>query len=130
MKILFLIAFVLSALVVFDTADNAQTKIRIRFAHGMSSAAVSGSISGYAYKDYIVRAAAGQEMKVKLDRQTRAVITILKPDGDNLEMGTETDEFDAALPVSGDYIVRVLMMRSEARRRGSFTNYRLTISIR
>ena len=69
-------------------------------------------------------------MKVKLDRQTRAVITILKPDGDNLEMATETDEFNGTLPVSANYVIRVLMMRSEARRRGSFTNYKLTISIR
>ena len=111
-------------------AADAQAKIRVRFARGTSSAAVAGSVRGYEYKDYIVGASAGQNMRVRLDRNTKAVFTIFQPGGDNLDMGTETDEYDAALPMSGDYVIRVMMMRSEARRRGSFTNYRLTISVR
>ena len=91
---------------------------------------LAGSIHGYAYKDYVVGAAAGQEMTVRLDPKTKAVFTIFRPDGENLEMAAETNEFNNSLSSTGDYVIRVLMMRSEARRRGSFTNFRFTLSIK
>jgi len=111
------------------TADG-QAKIRVRFARGTSSAAVAGSVSGYQYKDYVVGASAGQNLRVRPNEKTDAVFTVFQPDGNNLEGATEMNTFDGALPMSGDYVIRVMMMRYQARRRGSFTNYRLTISIR
>lgn len=131
MKIIMIgLTCVILAVGAFVSATDAQSKIRVRFARGTSSATVTGSVRGFQYKDYVVGASAGQNMRVRLDQNTNAVFTIFQPGGDNLDTAAETDEYDGALPASGDYVVRVMMMRNEARRRGSFTNYRLTISIR
>jgi hypothetical protein len=122
--------FVLAVLLMFDSTAAAQSRVRVHLARGASSSTLAGSIHGYAYKDYVVGAVAGQEMTVRLDPKTKAVFTIFRPDGENLEMAAETNEFNNSLSSTGDYVIRVLMMRSEARRRGSFTNFRLTISIK
>jgi hypothetical protein len=122
--------FVLAVLLMSVNAAAAQSRVRVRFARGASSSMLAGSIHGYAYKDYVVGAVAGQEMTVRLDPKTKAVFTIFRPDGENLEMAAETNEFNNTLSSTGDYVIRVLMMRSEARRRGSFANFRLTLSIK
>ena len=108
---------------------SAQTKIRVRFPRGTSNSTVSGTVHKYAYNDYVVGASAGQTIDVRLDKNTTCVFTIFKPDQDNLDTAAEQDEFTGELPVSGDYVVRVMMMRNDARHKGSVSNYRLTISI-
>ena len=129
-NIIITIAFAFLVLAASAMATDAQARIRVRFARGTSSAAVAGSVSGYQYKDYVVGATAGQNIRVRLNEKTDAVFTIFQPDSNNLEGATEMNSFDGELPMSGDYVIRVMMMRYQARRRGSFTNYRLTISIR
>lgn len=119
----------LAIVLCFVSGVSAQTKARVRFVRGASSSTVSGTVHGYGYIDYVVGASEGQTLDVRLDKNTKCVFTIFKPDQENLEMGTEQDEFTGELPVSGDYVIRVMMMRSDARRRGSVSNYRLTISI-
>jgi uncharacterized protein (DUF2249 family) len=42
----------------------------------------------------------------------------------------ETDHYSLETTESGDYIIRVFMMRSAARRKGAASNYTLTISIK
>ena len=120
--------FLTIILVVTGSAVTAQTKTRVRFARGASSANVSGTIRGYLYHDYVVRASAGQTIAVSLDPNTKCVLTVFKPDGYNLDIGADR-EFTSELPVSGDYEVRVLLMRSEARRK-TVSSYKLTISIK
>jgi hypothetical protein len=129
MKKLSLFTAVLVSLI-FASTTKAQTKTRIRFARGATSAVVTGTIRGFAYRDYIVKANASQTIDVRLGRNTQCYFTIFKPDGNNLDLGVERDEFTSELPDSGDYMIRVLMMRDDARRQGSVSNYRLTISIR
>jgi hypothetical protein len=110
---------------------SAQTKQRVRFARGASSSTVKGTVRGYAYRDYVIGASAGQTVDVRLTSpDTFSVFTIFMPNGDNLEGATQMDEFGGELPVSGDYVIRVGMMRAEARRRGSVSNYSLTVSIK
>ena len=106
-----------------------QTKLRVRFARGAASATVGGTVRGFAYKDYVVGASAGQTLDVHLDQKTSSVFTVFKPNGDNLEGAAEMNEFSTTLPVSGDYVIRVMMMRAQARRPNSISSYRLTISI-
>lgn len=114
----------------FGFTAASQARQRVSFARRASSATVSGTVRGYAYRDYIVRASAGQTLGVRLkSANTYTVFTVFQPGGDNLEGAAEMDEFSGALPSNGDYVVRVMMMRAGARRPGSFANYSLTISI-
>ncbi|HEX2639958.1 MAG TPA: hypothetical protein VHL50_05275 [Pyrinomonadaceae bacterium] len=129
-KVLLLALVTLCCLVFADTA-TAQAKQRVNFARGSSSATVRGTVRGYAYHDYVVRASAGQALELDLrSTHTYAVFSVLRPDGDNLEDAAERDNFIGELPTSGDYVIRVGMMRSGARRPGSVSNFTLTISIR
>jgi len=109
---------------------SAQSKARVRFARGATSAVVTATVRGYGYKDYVVGASSGQEMKVKVNGGASTVFTIFQPGGENLDGATEMDEFNATLPTSGDYVIRVMMMRSAARRPHSVSNYTLKISIK
>src|SRR5439155_25013561 len=111
-------------------ANSGQIKQRIRFARGSSSVAVSGTVRGYAYKDYVVGALAGQQISLRLNQNTSSVFTVFQPNGDNLDGATEMDEFNGTLHASGGYVIRVMMMRSDARRTRSKSNYTLRISIK
>lgn len=116
-----------------SAVDNisAQTKQRVRFAAGISSVSVKGTVGGYAYKDYLIKASAGQTIHVELtSSKTVSVLTIFLSNGDNLEGAAEMNEFTGELPTEGNYVIRVLMMRAEARRPGSISNYTLRISIK
>ena len=115
----------------FAGTAEAQVKHRVSFARGSSSATVRGTVRGYAYRDYVVRASAGQTLELALrSANPYSVFTVLKPDGNNLNDAAVRDQFSGELPVSGEYVVRVGMMRSGARRPGSMSNFTLTISIR
>lgn len=129
-KILFL--SILLASFAFLSADaSAQVRTRVRFPAGTHGTSVKGTVRGYEYRDYVVGASAGQTITVKLSSEARpSVFTVFLPNGDNLDMGAEQNDFSGELPVKGDYVVRVLMMRSEARRRGSVSNYTLKITIK
>jgi hypothetical protein len=130
MKNLFLSFAILFLLTAASENIPAQTKIRVRFARGATSAVVSGTVRGYAYKDYVVGTSAGQEITAKLNQATSSVLTIFQPNGDNLEGAAEMDEFTGTLPTSGDYVIRVMMVRADARRPRSVSNYTLKISIK
>ena len=128
-------AFLMAALIYLSMfaveSISAQTKQLVRFARGAASATTKGTVRGYAYRDYVIGARVGQTISVKLSSPNSfSVFTIFQPSGDNLEGASQMDEFTGELPVSGDYVIRVGVMRAEARRRGSISNYSLNISIR
>jgi hypothetical protein len=128
---LFVFTFIISLFFLGSIELSAQTKQRVRFAKGASSATVSGTVRGYEYRDYIVGARAGQTISVKLNsRNTFTVLAIFTPDGDDLEGAMQTRDFNGELPVNGDYVIRVGMMRAEARRKNSISNFRVRISVR
>jgi hypothetical protein len=107
---------------------QAQTKQRVRFATGEAEATLRGSISGYAYKDYLVRAKAGQVLSVMLESE-KAQFTVRKPNGANIDDAVGVADWVGELPSNGDYTIRVLMPRSAARRKGAATSYVLTVSV-
>ena len=121
----------LISVILLVTIASAQTKERVKFARGASAATVKGTVRGFAYHDYLVRASDGQTIDLRLTANgSPSVFTVFLPSEDNLEGASEMNDFSGDLPVSGDYVIRVLMMRSEARRKGSVSNYKLKISIR
>ena len=131
MKNLILVTCITFCCFAFAGTGAAQAKLRVSFARGASSATVRGTVRGYAYRDYVIGASSGQTLDVKVSsRNTYTVFTVFQPGGDNLDGASEMDEFSGELPTSGDYVVRVAMMRAGARRPGAVSNFSLTISIR
>jgi hypothetical protein len=115
---------------VFSSVVSSQIKQRVKFAKNSSSASVKGAVRGYDYIDYIVGSRAGQKISLKLSAaKTFPVFTVSLPNGENLEDAIERDQFSAELPETGDYVVRVFMMRAAARRKNSIAAYTLKISI-
>jgi hypothetical protein len=82
--------------------------------------------------DYLLGAKHGQSMNVSLATDNGAnYFNIIAPGkGDEaLFVGsTSSNQFEGRLPASGDYKVRVYLMRSAARR-DEIANYRLEMSI-
>lgn len=130
-KKLFFTLFAQTALLfVLFTANFAQTKQSIHFAKGASSATVKGFVRGYDYIDFVVAARGGQKMTAKLSSaNTFTVLTVFSQNGENLEGAAEQTEFSGDLSESGNYVLRVYMMRSEARRKNSNARFTLKISI-
>jgi len=129
-KILILIAFA-ACIAIFAQDAAAQTKTRVRFSRGTHSATGSATVRGYAYRDYIVGSGAGQTMTVSVSGTNSAtVLTVFAPDGTNVDGAAQTDSYSGELAASGDYVIRVGMMRSAARRPGASTTFKLKITVK
>jgi hypothetical protein len=108
-------------------------KERVTFAKGASSATIKGSLNGGADVDYLVRAAAGQTLEVKL-RGTNAQndFNVLPPGSANVAMyvSSMTGErsWSGMLPADGDYAIRVYLNRPAARRSES-SKYTMTVAV-
>lgn len=114
---------------------QAQEEIRserVQFARGASSAAVEASIQGYEIVDYVLGASAGQYMNVSMATDNGAnYFNILAPGETEVAFfngSTSENQYEGTLPATGDYKVRVYMMRSAARR-NEVANYRLEMII-
>ncbi|MEB3293214.1 MAG: hypothetical protein VKJ24_08630 [Synechococcales bacterium] len=105
---------------------------RVQFEPGTSRAFVEGSIVGYEIVDYVVNAREGQYMNVSMATDNGgSYFNILEPGETEVAMfngSTSQNQYEGILPESGDYKVRVYMMRSAARR-NEVANYRLEIII-
>ncbi|WP_306030232.1 SH3 domain-containing protein [Stappia sp. MMSF_3263] len=133
MKGIFRVLAILAALLSVQGAATAQDvrSERLRFPGGANGIEVQGRISGYETVDYVLGARAGQRMSVTLQSRNRfAYFNVLAPGSDSaLFVGSRDGErFDAALPVSGDYRIRVYLMRNAARR-NERARYTLSASI-
>lgn len=102
---------------------------RVRFQTGHSSTTIHGHINGFDTKDYVVGAQAGQEMKVRLTSSNQQAYFVISSINGNPTDMVETQDWSVPTTESGDYVIRVLMMRSAARRKGASANFSLTISI-
>jgi hypothetical protein len=122
-------AVVIVALTLLSIAVFAQRKPeRIRFQKGHISTILKGRLVTYDTKDYLLGAAKGQTMKIKLE-SSEAYFVVFPAKGEPLEMGPRT-EWAETLMDSGDYVVRVFLTRGVARRKGSNSNYLLKIEIK
>lgn len=108
----------LTAFLFFSSNISAQTKVRVRFAKGEISSIVKGKISGYRYVDYIVKAQSGQKMTASLNSaHLGCSFVIFYSDMKNVEDATSVTDFTRNVDVTDDYIVRVALPRSAARRK-------------
>ena len=112
-------------------ANDIRTE-RVQFAKGASSATVQGTIKGYQTVDYLLHAAKGQSMNVSLaTKNTATYFNILAPGETEVAFfngSVNGNQFEGALPATGDYRIRVYMMRGAARR-NEVANYRLEMTV-
>ena len=131
MKKLMMVGVVSACLMVLSAGVFGQIRERVRFPAGTHGTSKAGTVRGYAYRDYVVGASAGQTINLHLTAtESATVFSVFLPNGNDLDAAIESDDFSGELPKSGDYVVRVMMMRSAARRKGSVSNFTLKISIR
>ena len=104
----------------------------IHFQKGRSGATVSGTLKGYETVDYRLRASAGQTMRVSLRTNNGQNYFNVLPPGSSDEaifVGSSSgNDFSGTLPATGDYTVRVYLMRAAARR-DETANYTLEVGI-
>jgi len=103
----------------------------VAFPKEATSTAINGTIKGDQTRDYVVRAAAGQVMSVRLNGAPIVYFNVLAPGSNDAAIHTgsmDGNTFNGTLSASGAYKIRVYQMRASARR-GETGSYRLAISV-
>lgn len=119
------------ALAITGSVAIAQSSSDVQFERGTTSTTIESTINGDQYRDYVVRANAGQTMRVTKSGARIVYFKVLAPGSNDAAIFTGSSEgntFAGTLSRSGAYKIRVYQMRSTARRgeRGPFT---LTIAV-
>jgi hypothetical protein len=113
-------------------ADSGIRTERVKFAKGANSATVNGTIKGSQTVDYVLHASQGQSMNVSMATKHAATyFNILAPGQTEVAFfnGSVSDnQYQGTLPATGDYKIRVYMMRSAARR-DEVADYRLEMIV-
>ncbi len=111
--------------------SNIRTQ-RVQFEPDAISARIQGSVKGYQIVDYVLNAKQGQYMNVSMSTNNSAsYFNILAPGETEVAFfngSTSGNQYEGNLSKSGDYKIRVYMMRSAARR-NEVANYRLEMII-
>ncbi len=131
-----LLPFIALAVLAADPAlagPDDRAPERISFQKGRFEATVKGSVAGYGYRDYVIGARAHQVMSIRLrsaNMYTDFRIVSINGRPDEELMPAEGRTFSDELSESGDYMVRVKMMRVGARKKNSFARFTLEVSVR
>ena len=101
-------------------ADDVKRE-RVKFETGASEATLKARIKGYDSYEYTLGAKAGQVMTISFKTDNRSNYFNIVPPGGNeaLFVGSsaaDPNSFTGTLPVDGDYVVQVYLMRNAARR--------------
>lgn len=117
---------------VFAVAQPAPIpQVKVQFANGSSSKTITGQVKGEG-TDYVIRAGAGQTMTITLaSKSTSLCFNVIPPGEENTAIfigSTEGNKYEGTLPSSGDYKIRVYLMRAAARR-GAAASFTLTVAI-
>jgi hypothetical protein len=115
----------------YAAAEDIRTE-RVRFAPGKTSTVIEGRITGYETVDYVLGARQGQSMNVSMVSDNGAnYFNILAP-GETVVAffngSVSQNQYEGILPKTGDYRIRVYMMRSAARRQ-EVAKYRLEMIV-
>lgn len=105
---------------------------RVSFAPGTASVTVEGSIQGYESVDYVLNVKAGQPMAISMETpNTATYFNLIEPGETDVAIfngSMAENKFEGVAAKSGDYRVRVYMMRSAARRE-EMADYRLDVAV-
>lgn len=117
------------------TVSSAQNKrVDVKFRPGASSATYADTVTGYGSVDFYVKASAGQEMSVKLDSSNTFLYSVVLKDLESMEAvadeARETTRWAGKLPADGTYVVRVYLVRAEARRNKRAVKFKIDIGVR
>jgi hypothetical protein len=128
----FLLPFLVMHLASAAFAGSDIRTERVQFERGANSAVIEGSITGYETVDYLLRASKGQYLNVSMATDNGGnYFNILLPGETEVAMfngSTADNQHEGVLPASGDYRLRLYLMRAGARR-GETANYRLEVII-
>ena len=107
----------------------AARPVRVQFAPGRSSVSLTGQVQGYRTNDYLLRANAQQRLTIRLSSERPfTLMGVYAPNGEALCVETCQDQWTGILPQTGDYTIRVGLVRAEARRQGR-VSYTLHVSL-
>lgn len=127
----------LTVAMVMAGASNivAQTKkINVKFRPGTSSATLQNTVTGYGSADFYVKASGGQEMSAKLTSSNKGLYFLIIRDPANAEAiaddARDATSWSGELPEDGTYIIRVFLVRAEARRNKTPVKFSLRIGIK
>jgi hypothetical protein len=112
---------VMTAVASLARADDGIRRETVSFARGASSAQIKGSLKGRETIDYVIRAAAGQTLRVALQGKSNPqnYFNVLLPGSKDAAMfvgDARGDVYQGLLPSDGDYVLRVYLMRAAGRR--------------
>ena len=116
-----LIAVAALVLLILQVTSVAAAPRRIRIKHGHTSARVKGRLRNiHDDANFVLRARAGQHLKVTINGQgpTRGAVT--SPGGQALGGGPGGVVFDDNLPATGDYRIRVTESQMADEWKGTF----------
>ena len=129
--ILFLCALVLFSVSTLLAQEDIRTE-QVKFKPGSTSAVIEGSIKGYQIVDYILNVKEGQHMNVSMSTKNGAnYFNILEPGETEVAIfvgSSSGNQFEGVTKKSGDYKIRVYLMRSAARR-NEVAKYRLEMIV-
>jgi len=115
-----------------DVWANDIRNERLQFSRGEISAMTKGKVTGREIVDYKLSARAGQGMIVNLETDNpSSYFNVLAPGESEVAFfigSIKGKRFEGDLPKSGDYTIRVYLMRNAARR-GETANYSLEVAI-
>ena len=113
-------------------ANSAQTKkVNVKFAQGASEATYTNSITGYGVVDFVFAARENQQLTATVVNSTanKAMFTVMQNEDRVADDAGEITDWSGRLPSTGNYTVRVYMMRNEARRTKTPVKFTLRIRI-
>lgn len=134
MKTLLIACTLLIAFFAFAPETEAQTKVNVRFARGKTTGSYNGSIRGQRYMDYVLRARAGQTLRVVLTKRSGAPVYFnVLPSGSEVAIADDARQSTSwlgELPNDGAYPVRVYMEKGDRQNnRSSSYNVRFSIEV-
>ena len=115
-----------------DALMEGIEQVRIRFASGANSKTIENSITGDETIDYKLQVREGQLMNISMATEGGSPYFNVMEPGEKYEAifvgSTSGGQFEGVAAKSGDYTIRVYMMRSAARR-GETADYRLEMIV-
>jgi len=127
-------AALIFALAVDPAPARADEKpaVRIQLPKGATQTTIASSITGYETVDYALGAHAGQTMTAKLETDNlSSYFNVMAPGETDVAFfigSRDGNHFTGVLPESGDYTIRVYLMRNAARR-DETANYRFEVAV-